>query len=138
VSPHARLDGIRRRGVGGGSLSFVSLLSFPFVNNLLPWYNFYLFGKAYAEGKGKLATCRHRADSGEENGQKVCRHSVVRLHASMVKKIKKKKPMDMFTVHLQRKILRNDVGEQIVYRYLATYSEWRSFRRRRGQSECGR
>jgi hypothetical protein len=31
---------------------------------------FYIFsGKAWAEGKGELATCRHRADSGRELGK---------------------------------------------------------------------
>jgi hypothetical protein len=54
----------------GIPLSFVSLLSFPFVNVLFPWCGFYFSGQAWAEGKGKLATGRHRADSGGEIGQK--------------------------------------------------------------------
>jgi len=40
------------------------------------------------EGKGELAACRHRADSGRELVKNV-RHSLHRLNVSMVKKIKK-------------------------------------------------
>jgi len=46
-------------------------------------------GQAWADGKGKLATCRHRADSGGETGKNVRRHSLDRLHASMIKQKKK-------------------------------------------------
>jgi hypothetical protein len=46
-------------------------------------------GQALAEGKGKLATCRHRADSGGETVKNVRRHSLDRLHASMIKQKKK-------------------------------------------------
>ena len=42
-------------------------------------------GQAWADGKGKLATCRHRADSGGETVKNVRRHSLDRLHASMIK-----------------------------------------------------
>jgi hypothetical protein len=48
-----------------------------------------LLGQAWAEGKGKLATCRHRADSGGETVKNVRRHSLDRLHASMNKQKKK-------------------------------------------------
>jgi hypothetical protein len=48
-------------------------------------------GQAWAEGKGKLATCRHRADSGGETVKNVRRHSLDRLHASMNKQKKNKK-----------------------------------------------
>jgi len=56
------LHGIRRRGVGFGD-GF--LCSFPlsfFCSFLGALYIF--LGQAWAEGKGELATCRHRADSG--------------------------------------------------------------------------
>jgi hypothetical protein len=33
------------------------------------WCAFYLLGQAWADGKGKLATCRHRADSGGETAK---------------------------------------------------------------------
>ena len=46
-------------------------------------------GQAWADGKGKLATCRHRADSGGETVKNVRRHSLDRLHASMIKQKKK-------------------------------------------------
>jgi len=46
-------------------------------------------GQAWADGKGKLATCRHRADSGGEMVKNVRRHSLDRLHASMIKQKKK-------------------------------------------------
>jgi hypothetical protein len=49
-------------------------------------------GQAWADGKGKLATCRHRADSGGETVKNVRRHSLDRLHASMNKQKKKMKP----------------------------------------------
>jgi hypothetical protein len=38
-------------------------LFFPLLS---PWCDIYIAGQAWAEGKGKLATCRHRADSGGE------------------------------------------------------------------------
>jgi len=48
---------------------------------------FYIFpGKAWAEGKGELATCRHCPDSGREPAR---RHSLYRLNASMIKQKKK-------------------------------------------------
>jgi len=43
-------------------------------------------GQAQADGKGKLATCCHRADSGGETVKNVHRYSLDRLHASMIKK----------------------------------------------------
>jgi hypothetical protein len=46
-------------------------------------------GQAWADGKGKLATCRHRADSGGKTVKNVRRHSLDRLHASMIKQNKK-------------------------------------------------
>jgi len=48
-------------------------------------------GQAWADGKGKLATCRHRADSGGETVKNVRRHSLDRLHASMVKQKKSRR-----------------------------------------------
>ena len=42
---------------------FFSLL-FPLQISLGRIYSF--LGQAWAEGKGELATCRHRADSGQE------------------------------------------------------------------------
>jgi hypothetical protein len=41
-------------------------------------------GQAWAEGKGELATSRHRADSGQRtgNGQFVSRHDLHRSHAN--------------------------------------------------------
>jgi len=45
-------------------------------------------GQAGADGKGKLATCRHGADSGGETVKNVRRHSLDRLHASMIKQKK--------------------------------------------------
>jgi hypothetical protein len=50
-----------------------------------------LLGQAWAEGKGKLATRRHRADSGGETVKNVRRRSLDRLHASMNKQKKNKK-----------------------------------------------
>jgi hypothetical protein len=46
-------------------------------------------GQAWVDGKRKLATCRHRADSGGEPVEIVRRHSLDRLHASMNKQKKK-------------------------------------------------
>jgi hypothetical protein len=43
----------------------------------------------WADGKGKLATSRQRADSGGETVKNVSRHSLDRLHASMNKQKKK-------------------------------------------------
>jgi len=34
------------------------------------WCAFYLLGTGLGDGKGKLATCRHRADSGGEKVKK--------------------------------------------------------------------
>jgi len=42
-------------------------------------------GQDRAEGKGELATFRHRADSGREERINVRRHDLVRLNASMIK-----------------------------------------------------
>ena len=39
--------------------------------------------------KEKLAACHHRADSGVETVKNVRRHSLDRLHASMIKQKKK-------------------------------------------------
>ena len=59
------IHGIGRRGVGDGSrFSFV----LSFVNFLGHIYSF--LGKAWAEGKGELATSRHCADCGPENWAK--------------------------------------------------------------------
>jgi len=33
---------------------------------LFPWCASIFLGQAWAEGKGELATCHHRADSGQE------------------------------------------------------------------------
>jgi hypothetical protein len=46
-------------------------------------------GQAWADGKGKLATSSHCADSGGETVKNVRRHSLDRLHASMNKQKKK-------------------------------------------------
>jgi len=46
-------------------------------------------GQAWADGKGKLATCRHRAASSGETVQNVRCNSLDRLHASMIKQKKK-------------------------------------------------
>jgi hypothetical protein len=54
------------------------------------WCDYYLLGQAWADGKGKLATNRHRADSGGETVKNVRRHSLDRLHASMNEQKKKK------------------------------------------------
>jgi len=48
------------------------------------WSYHIFLGLAWAEGKGELATCRHRAHSGWET-----RHSLDRLHARMNKQKKK-------------------------------------------------
>jgi len=43
----------------------------------------YIFvGKAWVEHKGELATCRHRADSGQETDCTQSRHDLDRSHAS--------------------------------------------------------
>jgi hypothetical protein len=49
------------------------------------WCDYYLLGQAWADGKGKLATSCHRADSGGETVKNVRHHSLDRLHASMNK-----------------------------------------------------
>jgi len=71
VSPHALLHDVRGRGSGWGEGDF--FLFFPFCSLLgalsLTW------GQAWAEGKGELAMCRHRADSGRE---------LVGMHAAIV------------------------------------------------------
>jgi hypothetical protein len=68
-------------------LSFVlSFLSFPFT---------IFMGQAWADGRGKLATSRHLADSGGETVKNVRRHSLDRLHASMIKQKKKKNPLNI-------------------------------------------
>jgi hypothetical protein len=46
-------------------------------------------GQASVDGKGKLAMCRHRADSGEKTVKNVHCHSLDRLHASIIKQNKK-------------------------------------------------
>jgi len=43
-------------------------LSLSFVVSLVR--TFYFLGQAWAEGEGELATCRHRADCGQENRAK--------------------------------------------------------------------
>jgi hypothetical protein len=58
-------------------------------------------GQACADGKGKLATSRHRADSGGETVKNVRRHSLDRLHTSM-NKPKKKSRDSSFRRHALR------------------------------------
>ena len=58
---HAVLHGIGRRGVGEGRFSFVTVLCDLLGAHIFP------SGQAWAEGEGELATCRHRADCGQEN-----------------------------------------------------------------------
>jgi len=66
------------------SKSFLSA-AISFVKTFLGAY-LNLLGQAWAEDKGELATCRHRADSGRETWmEKARRHSLDRLHASMNK-----------------------------------------------------
>ena len=73
VPTHALLHGTGGRGVGDGP-------RFPL---LFPSFVIYfLSGQAWVEAKGELATCRHRAESGRENGQNVRRHSLDELNAS--------------------------------------------------------
>jgi len=65
-------------------------------------------GQAWADGKGKLATCRHRANSGRETVKNVRRHSLDRLHASMIKQKKKKASCVRFaTLLLKQKFHRS-------------------------------
>ena len=45
-------------------------------------------GQAWADGKGKRATCHHHVDSGGETVKNVCHYSLDRLHASMIKQKK--------------------------------------------------
>jgi len=59
VPPHARLYGICGRGVRTGFLVSSFHRSFP-------WSLSIFWEQAWAEGKGKLARCRHRADSDGE------------------------------------------------------------------------
>ena len=67
-TPSFIFHGICRRGVGTGICTILSfflsvrdLLCPSFVISLMRIYSF--LGQAWAEGKGKLATCRYRADS---------------------------------------------------------------------------
>jgi len=86
VPTHAFFHGIRRRGIRGRAvLSFVSLLSstfvrLPFLYNLLGAH--IIFGQAWTEGKGELATCSHCADSGQETDCTYPHHDLPRSHAS--------------------------------------------------------
>jgi len=64
VIAHALIYGIGGRGVGDGRFSLVT-----FFCDLLGAH-FIFLGQAWAEGRGELATCRHRADCGQENGVK--------------------------------------------------------------------
>jgi len=74
--------------------SFNDFFCLSFVISLV----FYIFsGKAWAEGKGELATCRHRADSGREK-----RHSLGRLNASTIKQ--KKNLISKCDLYLETKI----------------------------------
>ena len=59
-------------------------------------------GQAWADGKGKLATCRHRADSGGETVKKCTRHSLDRLHASMIKQKKQSVPIHPLSLAITR------------------------------------
>jgi hypothetical protein len=61
--PHARFPGIRRREVGGGSLSFVFLLCCFFVNALFPWCDFYLFRTGL--GGGQWEACNAPPSRGQ-------------------------------------------------------------------------
>ena len=65
-----------------------SLVFFFFLCHFLGALSIFL-GQAWAEGKGKLATSRQRANSGGETVKNVRRHSLDRLHASMNKQKKK-------------------------------------------------
>jgi hypothetical protein len=56
-----------------------------FFFSFVAFHLLFFLGQAWAEGNGKLATCRHRADSGGEMVYKVHRRSLDRLHASMIK-----------------------------------------------------
>jgi len=60
----------------------------PFVCHFFGAPSIFL-GHAWADGKGKLATCRHRADSGGETVKNIRRHSLDRFHASMIKQTNK-------------------------------------------------
>jgi hypothetical protein len=66
-------------------------LSFPFLFAIFMEQVPIFMEQARADGKGKLATSRPRADSGGEKVKNVRRHSLDRLHASMNKQKKKKK-----------------------------------------------
>ena len=55
---------------------------FPFEISLVR-IKYISLGQAWAKAKQELVTCRLRADSGWEPGQKVRRHSLDRLLASM-------------------------------------------------------
>jgi len=68
--------------IGKAALSFVHFLCSSRVISHI------FLGQAWAEGKGEIATCRHRADSGQENGQNMRRHSLDRLYASINKQKK--------------------------------------------------
>ena len=68
----------------------MSFIHLSFICHILGRLLFFE-GQTWADGKGRLVTCPHRADSGGENGQNVRRHSLDRLHASMIKQQKKKK-----------------------------------------------
>jgi len=69
----------RKRSENGFGLSFIChFLGAPFI----------FLGQAWADDKGKLATCRHRADTSRETAKNVRRHSLDRLHASMIKQKK--------------------------------------------------
>ena len=59
ISPHPP-SWHPQKGVGRGDRFFL------FFHLLFLWCDLYLQGKVREEGKGKLATCRHRADSGGE------------------------------------------------------------------------
>ena len=74
-------------------------LPIPFVQFLLSGRDFlckfflgaYLnsLGRAWAEGRGELATCRHRADSRREMTKCTPRHSLDGLDAGMIEQKKK-------------------------------------------------
>jgi len=70
VPTHPHVHGIGRGGMRlGSAFSFVISL----VRIIYSW---------------ELATSRHRADSGRETGQNVCRHSLDKLNASMINPLK--------------------------------------------------
>jgi hypothetical protein len=65
-----------------------NVLRLSFVISFVISASSIFLGQAWADGKGKLATSRQRADSGGEAVKNIRRHSLDRLHASMNKQKK--------------------------------------------------